>query len=42
MHDDIPSEPVKYEINPIPIIIAVGLSLWLMIEAVVEIALRSH
>lgn len=41
MHDDIPSEPVKYEINPIPIITALSLSLWFLIELVVKIALRA-
>lgn len=37
MHDDIPSEPVKYEINPWSYVIPIGLSLWAAIESVVAV-----
>lgn len=44
MHDDFPSEPVKYEINPWSYVIPIGLWLWAVIDAavpVVRIALRA-
>lgn len=40
MNDDLPSEPMKYAINPIPLVICLSLALWGAIETVVMMAVR--